>query len=175
MPTRYRHYIQANPLQGWALQVVILLVFSRILTWLLPDSDKSGFHSSSFFICAFIAVTQPTIFLWKRLSEEGRRDNPLSPIQERNIGRLSLAAALCGLGALAAGLLSRWAGWPYSIRVDWLLASFFAVLIAASLGFGVRRTRMGWWGVRLSSSWAVLLVIYVLAMLLWRASGHSSV
>lgn len=126
-----------------------------------------------FLILAFVAFTQPTVHLMIRLSEEGRRERPISPVQEHAVARLSLAASMCGVGALAVGIISRQAGWPLGTRVAWLTASMIAAAVVALIGYGVRQTQLGRWGMRLSAAWGVFLMVYVLVALLRRAAGHT--
>ena len=169
MLERYRRYIQSHLLEGWAIQVAVVLAFTRVLTWVWPDkSDPSWF-----LVLICMAFVQPTFSLMMRLSEEGRRERPLPPSQERAIGVLSLVASVCAIGALSVGTFGRWAGWPLDTRVAWLIASFIAAVVAAMLGYGMRQTRAGRWGVGLSVAWGLLLVVYVLVMLLRRAAGYA--
>jgi len=168
MLRRYREYIQANPFQGWAINVVVLIAVSRFLTWVLPNSARSD--PSWFLVLICMAFVQPTFSLMLRLSE-GQR--PLAQAQERAIAVLSLAASLCAIGALAAGIFGRWAGWPLDTRVAGFMASFIAAVVAAMLGYGMRQTRAGRWGAALSMAWGVLLVVYVLVMLLRRGAGYA--
>ena len=171
MMEQYRAYVQTHPLQGWLIAVSVGLALCRVLTWAMPDLGKHG--PPFFLILACVAVSSPTVHLMMRLSEEGRREGPIPPEQERGIAALSLAAGVCALGALAVGAAGRWAGWPLDTRVDLLSASFLAAAVAAALGYGVRQTRAGRWGVGLSVAWGPLLVVYIVVRLLWRTAGHA--
>ena len=170
MLKHYREYVQTNPLQGWAIQIAVLLTLAGVLAWVRPNSARS--EPSWFLVLICMAFVQPTFSLMMRLSEEGRRERPLPPSQERAIGLISLVASVCGIGSVAVGIFGRWAGWPLDTRVAWLMVSFIAAVVAAMLGYGVRQTRAGRWGGRLSVAWGLLLVVYVVVMLL-HAAGHA--
>ena len=171
MMERYRTYILARPLQGWFLAVAVCLAVSRVLTWIMPDKGSHGLPS--FYVLACVAFASPTVNLMMRLSEQGRRERPIAPEQERGIAALSLICGVCALGALAVGAAGRWMGWPLDMRLGCLTASMLAAAMAAALGYGVRRTRAGRWAVGLSAAWGPLLVVYVVVRLLWRARGHA--
>lgn len=171
MIERYRAYVQSRPLQGWLLAVAVGLAVSRVLTWIMPD--KGGHGPPFFYVLACVAFTSPTVSLMMRLSEQGRREKPIPPAQEQAVARLSLASSVCGVGALAVGIIGRWAGWPLDTRVAWLTASMIAAAVAAMLGYDVRQTRAGRWGVVLSAAWFMLLAVYVLVMVLRRTAGHA--
>lgn len=105
MLSRYRAYMQAHPLQAWVISVAVLLAFSRVLTWARPDPAKHGPFAFLFLTC--LAFLNPTVYLMMRLSDVGRRERPISPPQERGIGRLALASSVCSLGALAVAMVGR--------------------------------------------------------------------
>jgi len=171
MLERYRTYILAHPLQGWLIAVTAGVVISYVFTWVIPDS---GNHSpSEFLLLVCVAFSSPTAILMMRLSEHGRREKPITPEQEQGIATLSLIAGVCAIGALTAGIVSRWIGWPLGVRVGWLTASMLAAAIAAALGYGLRSSRGGRWAVRLSAGWGMLLVFDIVGSLLWRAAGHA--
>jgi hypothetical protein len=48
-----------------------------------------------------------------------------------------------------------------------------AVIVAAALSYGVRRTRTGSGAVGLVVAWGPLVVIYILVALAARAAGHT--
>ena len=153
---RYQDYAQANPLSSWLIAGAVLLVLNLTFFWGVLGPG----NSEHLLMPVILALSAPTGNLLARFSEEQRHERPVPLGQERGVGLLSLFASVCSLGAWGVLALHRHLGLSLLPGSDLWLLDLFSVsaLLSLALGYAARRTKVGRWGLGLSSVWLLFFV-----------------
>lgn len=177
MWNQYSRYAQDRPLQGWLIMAVALLVFDlAVFAVAVSVGALTTSRPAPFMALVFSSLWTPTFMLMWRFSEEGRRERPIRPEQERGAGLASLGLLMQSVLAVGVGAAGLWLSWPRPV-VAWAgVIAIIAVVLSGALGSAVRNTAAGRWGMQLACAWFALLFVtmFVVALVGRHAlTGHA--